>query len=313
AARERGVPLCDVAEIFRTESPEGASGWGLLDDHVHLSLAGQARAARAMVQTMTELPAPLAVGAAELAALPDGTAYAQRLGTNFYDDYRVNHTLRVLFGIPFMKKTNAAAFERFEAAVRAAEDKMSHGILEVARQWQTFSPHAGGLRPLVGMVARVLLRENKAAEALPLYELAARQVPDYTSWYLEYAYFTLACRQKLRGTLTAEDLAEAAAAIAQGEFLLAHGFSESGLTERYVGRLHQLRGEWAAAIPFLLAGRPKMSAEDLVAIDQALILSYLNTGQKQVALALADDGIRNSGRFAGLYRQMRVEVEKNRP
>lgn len=56
-----------------------------------------------------------------------------------------------------------------------------------------------------------------------------------------------------------------------------------------------------------------MSAEDLVAIDQALILSYLNTGQKQAALALADDGIRNSGRFAGLYRQMRVEVEKNRP
>jgi len=311
AARSRGVPLCDVAETFRAESPEGATGWTLLDDHVHLSLAGQARAARAMVQTMTGLPAPLTVGGEELAALPDDATYAQRLGANIYDDYRVNHTLRVLFGVPFMKKSNEAAFARFEEAVRSAEDKMSPAILEVARQWQTFSPHAGGLRPLAGMVARVLLREGKAAEALPLYELAARQVPDYTSWYLEYVYFALACRQKLHGALSAEDLAEAAAAIAQGEFLLANGFSESGLTERYLGRLHQLRGEWAEAIPFLLAGRPRMSAEDLVALDQALILSYMNTSQKQAALDLADDGIRNSGRFAGLYRQMRAEIEKS--
>jgi tetratricopeptide (TPR) repeat protein len=311
AARSRGVPLCDVAETFRAESPEGATGWTLLDDHVHLSLAGQARAARAMVQTMTGLPAPLTVGGEELAALPDDATYAQRLGANIYDDYRVNHTLRVLFGVPFMKKSNETAFARFEEAVRSAEDKMSPAILEVARQWQTFSPHAGGLRPLAGMVARVLLREGKAAEALPLYELAARQVPDYTSWYLEYVYFALACRQKLHGALSAEDLAEAAAAIAQGEFLLANGFSESGLTERYLGRLHQLRGEWAEAIPFLLAARPKMSAEDLVALDQALILSYMNTSQKQAALALADDGIRNSGRFAGLYRQMRAEIEKS--
>jgi len=159
-------------------------------------------------------------------------------------------------------------------------------------------------------VARLLLREGNTEEALKLYEIAASQVPDYTSWHLEYVYFALACRQKIDGQLDAEDLQIAAEAIAQAKFLLAHGYSESGLTERYAGRLHQLRGEFAEAIPFLLAARPKMQAEDLVATDQALLLSYLQTGQKEKALALADEGIKNSGQFTEIYRRLRAEAEK---
>ena len=299
----KGAVLCDMAEIFRQESPDGATGWDLLDDHVHLTLSGQALAARAMVGAMVNLSGPLQLGPDELALVQEDEAYAETLGTNRYDDYRVNHTLRVLFGVPFMKKTNAGAFDVFSGLCREEEEDMSPEVLAAAREWQTF-----GLRPLTGMVARVLLREGKTEEALKFYQIAARQVPDYTSWYLEYVYFALACRQKIDGTLDPGALAEAAEAIAQGQFLLTHGYSESGLTERYLGRLHQLRGEWTEAIPFLLAARGKMQAEDLVATDQALILSYLQTGQKQKALALADDGIKNSGQFAEIYRRLRAEA-----
>lgn len=306
----KGAVFCDVAEIFRKESPDGATGWDLLDDHVHLSLSGQARAARSMVGAMVNLAGPLQLGPEELALVQEDQIYAEGLGTNLYDDYRVNHTLRVLFGVPFMRKTNAQAFEVYSELCRDSEAEMSPSVLAVAREWQTFKPHAGGLRPLTGMVARVFLREGQTEEALKLYEIASRQVPDYTSWFLEYVYFALACRQKINGQLDAEDVAIAADAIAQGNFLLTHGYSESGLTERYVGRLHQLRAEWAEAIPFLLAARPKMQAEDLVATDQALILSYLQTGQKKEALAVADDGIRNSGRFADIYRRLREEAQR---
>ena len=309
-ALTKGAVFCDLAAIFRQESPDGATGWELLDDHVHLSLSGQALAARAMVGAMVNLAGPLQLGPDELALVQDDEAYASALGANRYDDYRVNHTLRVLFGVPFMKKTNASAYDVFAELCRDAETEMPPAVLEAAREWQTVKPHAGGLRPLTGMVARVLLREGQTEEALDLYEIAARQVPDYTSWYLEYIYFTLACRQKIDGPLDEADLATAAEAIAQGQFLLAHGYSESGLTERYVGRLHQLRAEWSEAIPFLLAARPKMQAEDLVATDQALILSYLQTGQKEKALALAADGIKNSGPFADLYRRLREEAER---
>ena len=58
----RGAVFCDVAEIFRKESPDGATGWELLDDHVHLSLSGQARAARSMVGAMVNLAGPLQLG-----------------------------------------------------------------------------------------------------------------------------------------------------------------------------------------------------------------------------------------------------------
>jgi len=39
-------------------------------------------------------------------------------------------------------------------------------------------------------------------------------------------------------------------------------------------------------------------------------LSYLQTGQKQKALALADDGIKNSGQFAEIYRRLRAEAAR---
>jgi hypothetical protein len=160
------------------------------------------------------------------------------------------------------------------------------------------------MRPITGMVARVLLREGQPAEAAPLYDVARRQVPRYTSWQLEYTYFLLACREKLQGALNDEDRALALGAIRDGQFLLVHGQSTTGLTERYVGRLHQLRGEWSEAIPFLLAARPRMSAEDLVACDQALVMSYIRSGRTADAVALAEQGVRESGRFAPVYRQL---------
>jgi tetratricopeptide (TPR) repeat protein len=161
------------------------------------------------------------------------------------------------------------------------------------------------------MVARILIRENRVPEAAGLYEIARRQVPDYNSWHIEYAYFLLACRERIHGSLSEPDRAIAAHAIDEGRFLLAHGFSESGMTERYIGRLMQLRGEWAGAIPYLEAARPKMSAEDLVACDQALVISYTRSGRTQDALALADRGVRESGRFASIYRRMQEEIGRS--
>ena len=309
AARNAAVPLCDIAQIFREADSDGATGWVLMDDHVHLSLRGQQKAARAIVEAMSELPDPFRLDDEALAAIPSGEMLEKALGRNFFDDYRVDHTLRVLFGIPFMRESNPDALQRFAARAGEAESQMSPAVLEAARQWQTMAPHAGALRPLTGMVARILLREGRTGEALELYEIAARQVPDYTSWHLEYVYFTLACRERLNGRLSETDRAEGLRAIGQGKFLLAHGFSGSGLAERYTGRLHQLRGEWEESIPFLLAARSRVGAEDLVACDQALVLSYVKTNRKPEALALAQEGIKKSGRFSQTYRDLRARIE----
>jgi hypothetical protein len=47
-----------------------------------------------------------------------------------------------------------------------------------------------------------------------------------------------------------------------------------------------------------------MSAEDLVACDQALVMSYIRSGRTADAVALAEQGVRESGRFAPVYRQL---------
>jgi tetratricopeptide (TPR) repeat protein len=182
---------------------------------------------------------------------------------------------------------------------------MSPAVREAAREWQTMRPHAGGLRPITGMIARVMMRENKVSDAERLYAIAQKQVPDYTSWYLEYVYSTLACREKLSGELSEDDLALTDKALEQGRFLLKRGYSQTGLTERYCGRLHQLRGEWAEAIPYLMAARQRLTAEDLVACDQALVLSYAKTGDRRAAEALIAEGMLKGGRFAPSYERMR--------
>jgi hypothetical protein len=51
-----------------------------------------------------------------------------------------------------------------------------------------------------------------------------------------------------------------------------------------------------------------MSAQDLLACDQALFLSYVQTGNIPAARALADDGMRNAGQFAPMYRQMASQL-----
>lgn len=367
-AAAHGVLLCDIAFKFRNMSARGATDWELLDDHVHPSLQGQVQAARAMAQDvalaiahtngLANTPANATTNATANATAPtpipaqpgasitslndpfNWNSYAQRRGSNPFDTYRVNHTLRTLFGIGFMKNNNTQAFDRYESACKNFESTLSPSMLEAAREWQTSKPHAGGMRPLTGMEARVFLRENKTEQALALYQIAQTQVPNYTSWKLEYIYFTLACQERLAqqqfkdatalanaqitsaaappstqtninsapvNFLTESQMQQAADGIAEGNFLLRQGFSESGFTERYVGRLHQLRGEWSQAISYLLAARPRMAAEDLVACDQALFMSYIKTGNTSAARQLVNEGIEKSGRFAPVYQQLRSQ------
>lgn len=62
AAAAKGAVLCDMEAAFREASPGGAIGWELMDDHVHMSLRGQALFAETLLDTMAKLPDPLGPG-----------------------------------------------------------------------------------------------------------------------------------------------------------------------------------------------------------------------------------------------------------
>ena len=304
AAIDHGALICDLEKTFRTASPGGAIGWELMDDHVHPTLDGQALFARAIVESMTHFSGRLQVSREAYDRLASAKDYERRLGANPFDAYSVSHTMRVVFGVPFMRESNPQAYIRFNAMANEIEGNYPFEIRTVMRDWQTALPHAGGKRPITGMVSRVLMREGKFAEALDLLRIAQTDVPDYTSWHMEYVYFALACQEKLHGTLSNEQKAEALEEIKQGQFLLQHGFSESGLAERYLGRLHQLRGEFAEAVPYLLHSRKKLSGNDLVAADEALVVSYIKTGRPDEARRVVTNGIAHAGRYAHFYQEM---------
>ena len=308
AARDEGAILCDVEAAFRSESPGGCIGWELMDDHVHPSLQGQYVVARALVEELTRLEGPLRVSEEAFRDLPKWEPMAEGLGDHPYSRYAVNHQMRVLFNVPFMKSSNPAGLERFNRRAREFEETLEGDFRKTARLWQSEQPHAGGHRPITGMMARVHLRRKEYSKALDLLRIAQRSVPVFTSWHMEYVYFELACREQLQAGLRPEDRQRALDEIERGTLLLSRGYSESGLAERYVGRLHQLRGEFAEAIPYLLAGRPKLHGFDVVATDQALFLSYLRTGQTEKARLLVENGIRHSGPYAEHYARMQSQI-----
>ena len=121
---------------------------------------------------------------------------------------------------------------------------------------------------------------------------------------MEYVYFELACREKLNGRLDESDQVKAREELDRGRFLLRRGFSESGMAERYMGRIHQMLGENLAAIPYLEAARPRVQTMDLVATDQALVSAYLKTNQPEKARSIIMQGIEKSGEFRPFYQQL---------
>ncbi|GJQ26065.1 MAG: hypothetical protein HBSAPP02_10970 [Phycisphaerae bacterium] len=305
AAKEGGAALCDVRAAFAAASPGGAIGDELMDDHVHPSLAGQVLMARTWLASISDLGGSIAPPRERMAALPNDEAYRRRLGENVYERYGAAHTVRVLCDIPFYRESNPQAYQRFDGICRALEGTMSPEVLDVARQWQTPAPHRGGIqRPISGMVGRVMLKERNYQEADRLMNVAARSVPPYSSLNVEYVYFMLAARERLKAQLDDADRATALAAIERGQALARFAPLADLQIHRWIGRLYQLRAEQAKAIPHLEAAMPALSGTDLLALDQALVFAYLQTGQSQKASELVKQRLAGGGPFGEAYRRM---------
>jgi len=304
AASSSGAVLVDVDRAFREASRAETVGWELMDDHVHFSLEGQQLLARTLAHAVLERLG-LSADAARFASDAD---YRVRMGDNPFDRFGVAHQMRVLMDVPFLRETNPGAAPMFEARARALRSAMPPGMDDVLLQWQRPETHSGGIRrPLSGMAAREMIRRGEVGGASSLLPPAIASVPAYSSLNLEYVYLDLALRAALAGDdlLTGEHVARARDAIARGHFLLRASPVRTGLTERNIARLHQLLGEWAEAVPMLLEAQARVGGTDRVAVDQALVLSYLRLGRRAEAEAVIEHGLQRSGEFVPMYERMR--------
>jgi lysophospholipase L1-like esterase len=309
-AASSNAAICDLPKAFRANSPGQTIGWELMNDHVHPTLRGQALIAEAIVDCLTNLDGNLRISSESRTHIPGWENYAKRLGTNIYDQYAVAHNMRLLFSAPFMRRNNDAAYRRFNDMADGMEKQMPPNVRDVLHEWQATKPFEGSRCPATAAVAQLLLKEDHYKEAADLFEIAQRAVPQFSSWYLEYVYYGLLCQQKLSGGLGAAERNLAHKAIEQGHFLAEHMPSDTDFTQRYTGFLHFLCGEFAQAIPCLLAVQPQQTGIDRLALDQALVVCYLETQQPAKAHEVLTSGAEAAGAYAEQYKAMLAQLSK---
>lgn len=310
AAARPGAVLCDLAGAFRDASAGGATGWELMDDHVHASLRGQELIARSIVRALAKAGVEgVAVGDEAISRLGSYEAYAERLGVNPYDEYAAAHAMRLLGDIPFFRETNPDFFARFDEACRELEASSPPPVAAQLRAWQDPSAHQGGSRPITGMVGRAFYAMGMYEEASRLFNLAARSVTPYSSWELQYLFSMLTSRSEL-GELSESDRAAATEAIRRGRVLLSLGESRTGAAERYTAELHLMLDQPAEAIPLLAAARAKLPPPDGVLADISLVRAYLAVGQADRARAIVEEGLRQGGGYAERYAALMRELPR---
>jgi hypothetical protein len=182
AAQEQNAPFCDLVKVFSANSPGQAIGWELMDGHVHPALRGQALIAEAILERLADFKGKLRLAPEARARLPGWEEYAHRLGTNIYDDYAVAHNMRMVLAAPFMRRNNAEAFKRFNDLANGIEGRLAPKIRDVLHEWQATRPYAGSRCPVTAAAAQLRLKQDGFKQALELFEIAQRAVPQYTSW-----------------------------------------------------------------------------------------------------------------------------------
>jgi tetratricopeptide (TPR) repeat protein len=284
----QGAILCDMEAAFRRESPGGAIGWELMDDHVHMTLRGQHLFALTIAQEMSRLPPPLDVDAGRLAELPGWSDYADRLGRNPFDDYAVSSRLRKLFNIPFLKRSNPEARERFESACAELLAGMTESDRRAAEQWHDPDLHVSNDRPITFVVGYHRMMAGDFAGAAPLFETARRCVCSVSLWRLQLDWYRVNCARHLRPTLTEADQTICREAIEVGELLNRFVGFRDPLGPSYLGLAYHFAGDDRAAVtclePVVRWARGKEGAD----VVQALAGSLIRMGQGDRARLLLD-------------------------
>jgi len=285
-AAAEGAVLCDVESDLRAVADDGVIGWDLMDDHVHLTVRGQAELAKAILRAMTRLEEPLRVDPRRVDALPGWEVLAERLGRSVYTDYVAASRIRALFRIPFLRANNPEAAERAERRCRELAASMSETDRRALERWQDPDLHGATDRPLSFVVGTYRMEEGDFATAERLFVTARASVPAASLWRLQLDWKILQCRRRLYAEPTAADFVLCREAIEIGELLLRFGHAGNAEVLSLLGLAYNLAGEHASAVSCLeqaVGGIPSAEAWPEIA---ALADSYVLVGRGPDAAAL---------------------------
>jgi tetratricopeptide (TPR) repeat protein len=295
AASQHGAVLCDMENAFRDASPNGAIGWELMDDHVHLSLAGQALFAKTILRALSEFEGSLHVDAGQVAALGDWSEWADRLGRSVYTDYVAAARVRSVFEVAFMRQNNEAAYRRFDRLCRSYLDSMSAIDHKALERWRDPELHGATERPLSYVVGAFRFAQGDYPAALRLFSSAMTSVPPISAWRLQLIWYYLQCRRHLADEPAPGDIQLCREAIAIGEMLKRFGHENEPDVLRYLGLASNMAGNHEVAIENLEAALRRLDGPDAWEVVAALADSYVQTGQQARARALLQQASRDPG------------------
>lgn len=295
AAGREGAVLCDMETAFREASPGGAIGWDLMDDHVHMSLAGQALFAKTILRTLSSFAGPLHVDSARVDALVDWPAWAAGMGRSAYTDYVAAARARSLLDISFIRRNNEAAYLRANRICQsqlAAMSPLDHKALE---RWRDPGLHGATERPLTYVVGAYRFEQGDYATAERLFRTAMTIVPTISSWRLQLTWYVLLCRRHLVEEPGPEDIRLCGEAVAIGEMLKQFGHAKEPDVLRYLGLAYNMAGDYEPAIENLKAAMDAAAGTPSWDSVAALVDSYVQTGQISPARALLQRAARDPG------------------
>jgi tetratricopeptide (TPR) repeat protein len=307
AAATDGAILCDMEAAFRAESPGGAIGWELLDDHVHMSLRGQALFARTLLGTLASLPPPLRVERSVLDQLPSWEDYAERLGHSVFSDYLAVTHVRRLFDIPFMRRHNEAAFRRFDEELGRLVAGLSPLDSTAVARWHDPGMHGATERPVEFVVGVYRQAAGDHDAAARLYRVALGSVPTLSLWRLELAWRLLVCNRHLHPAPTAEDVQLLEQAIGIGELMRAQAGARTAEVCRYLGLAYNLAGDHRGAVDCLEVAASRAAGAEGWEVMAALADSYRELGRQDLAVGTLDRALSDPG-MAAAARRMRDEI-----
>lgn len=318
AAAAYNAPIVDVEARFRSQSRPSAvgwlSGWGLMDDHVHMSLRGQALVAHAIADEILRSPADPPRGFdGQLSRTHSGigTSFA-RLGVSGFERYAAAHRMSKLFDLPFFASTNAHAQRLMHARIGVLEARMVPDERRAAHAWKDPSVNPNYAYPISAFVGRVHRDAGRHAAAAPHLRVAMRTFSPYTPRRLEFAALWLDSTLRSRGALTPDQLDIARDHAAQGEALLRFTQGAGGpATRRYTGKLLLILGEHDRAAEHLLTARTAFTPTERVALDMDLIDCLVATNRRADAIELARRAIDEGGAPVGVYRERLDQLQRD--
>ncbi|MEZ4652734.1 MAG: hypothetical protein R3E12_03775 [Candidatus Eisenbacteria bacterium] len=291
-----GAVFVDAQAALRAASDGGSVGWPLMDDHVHMSLEGQAVVGRALFEGLTRVPG-LGLDSGAVARVAGNEAYAERLGRNIFDERGVAFRMFKLLEVPFFTATNPWASALMRARMQGYEAQMTDSEVQAMHAWEDPRASLDYGVPASAFAGQVCLAEERYEQGARAYRGAAQAIGPFTYLNLEFTSKWMYCEERVRGSLSPEEIAYARAAIERGQVMNSAPDESAPAIARYMGGLYKGIGDCDAAVPYLQRGRLGFRGTERERVDLELVECLIASGKRNEARRSSTRGLLTASRW----------------